>query len=75
MMNDYLCHHFYFIWKRMFKRYVINTLMYRGASLSEAKEIAECEIEAYSRNDKHWKYPTHRIICKRKNSGMAYMGK
>ncbi|WP_165603304.1 hypothetical protein [Photorhabdus namnaonensis] len=40
----------------MFKRYVINTLMYRGMSLSEAKEAAACEIEAYSRKDGDWKY-------------------
>ncbi|MCC8421956.1 hypothetical protein J8V12_13740 [Photorhabdus thracensis] len=53
-MNDYLCHYFYFIWKRMFKRYMINTLVYRGATLPEAKEAAECEIEAYKDGD--WKY-------------------
>lgn len=55
-MNDYLCHHFYFIWKRMFKRYMINVLVYRGMSLSEAKEAAACEIESYSRKDEYWKY-------------------
>ncbi|PQQ22778.1 hypothetical protein [Photorhabdus hindustanensis] len=55
-MSDYLCHHFYFIWKRMFKRYMINVLVYRGMSLSEAKEAAACEIESYSRKDEYWKY-------------------
>ncbi len=40
----------------MFKRYMINVLVYRGASLSEAKEAAACEIEAYSRKDRDWKY-------------------
>ncbi|WP_339367500.1 hypothetical protein [Photorhabdus thracensis] len=38
----------------MFKRYMINTLVYRGATLPEAKEAAECEIEAYKDGD--WKY-------------------
>ncbi|WP_181150298.1 hypothetical protein [Photorhabdus hindustanensis] len=55
-MNDYLCNHFYFIWKRMFKRYMINVLVYRGMNLSEAKEAATCEIESYSRKDGDWKY-------------------
>ncbi len=40
----------------MFKRYVVNILASRGASISEAKEIAECEIESYSRKDGDWKY-------------------
>ncbi len=40
----------------MFKSYMINTLASRGASLSEAKEIAECEIGSYSRKNGDWKY-------------------
>ncbi len=40
----------------MFKRYMINVLVYRGMSLSEAKEAAACEIESYSRKDEYWKY-------------------
>ncbi|RKS59503.1 hypothetical protein BDD30_1579 [Photorhabdus asymbiotica] len=55
-MNDYLCQYFYFVWKRMFKSYMINTLISRGASLAEAEEAAECEIEEYSKKDGYWKY-------------------
>uniref|UniRef100_UPI001A98C3D7 hypothetical protein n=1 Tax=Photorhabdus cinerea TaxID=471575 RepID=UPI001A98C3D7 len=44
------------IWKRMFKRYMINTLVYRGTNLSEAKDIAACEIETYSKKRGYWKY-------------------
>ncbi|WP_387796087.1 hypothetical protein [Photorhabdus sp. RM125S] len=40
----------------MFTSYMINTLISRGASLAEAEEAAECEIEEYSKKDGYWKY-------------------
>ncbi|KER02857.1 hypothetical protein MEG1DRAFT_02586 [Photorhabdus temperata subsp. temperata Meg1] len=55
-MNDYLCHYFYFVWKRMFLHYITNTFIFYGLASIEAKHIAACEVKSYPKALGGWRY-------------------